>query len=277
LNEDRVIFERSPNSADGCLSPPFDGVDFWYVHADAMTPNEALERFEHCLSTDEKDTHDRFVFESDRHSYLLSHVLVRLALSHYLSLPPKCWTFRRGLHGKPSLSGPTEIPMKFNLSHTTGVAVCGVTVGREVGVDVEALPARANMREVAARFFSKPEVELVQKLTPEESDQRSLELWTLKESFVKALGLGLSLEPNLFGFAFDSGGTPRLEFTTGVGEPLQDWRFARLTLRSSYTAAIALQDARSLNLVLHAIELVPPNLSPRIRPLTPNSHNYWTL
>ena len=260
-----------------CLRLPVDGVDFWYIHTDAISPGEALERFQHYLSTDEKDAHHKFVFEVDRHSYLLSHVLVRLAISHYLGLPPESWTFRRGPHGKPSLSGPTEVPLKFNLSHSTGVAVCGVTMDQELGVDVEALPARQSIHEIAARFFSKQEVEMLQKLTPEESDKTALELWTLKESFVKALGLGLSLEPHRFGFILESHAAPRLEFTIGVGEPVQDWQFARLALRSSHTAAIALKSPRSPHLVHQAIELVPTSLSLRIRPLAPNSRHYWTL
>jgi len=273
----RVTFERSPSSADYRLNLPFDGVDFWYVHTDAITPDEALERFYHCLSDDEKDRHNRFVFEADRHSYLLSHVLLRLAVSHYLGLPPQSCTFQSGPYGKPSLSGPSEIPLKFNLSHTTGVAVCGVTLRDELGVDVEALSARPSIREVAARFFAKPEVEMLEKLTGEESDERALELWTLKESFVKALGVGLSLEPHLFGFAFAPGGAPYLEFTAGIGEPVQDWRFGRVNLRSSHTAAVAFHNPSSQNLLLHAIELVPPNLSLRIRRLTPNPQNYWAV
>jgi 4'-phosphopantetheinyl transferase len=144
-------------------------------------------------------------------------------------------------------------------------------------VDVEAISARPNIQEVAARFFSKPEVEMVQKLTREEADKTALELWTLKESFVKAIGVGLSIEPHLYGFAFESEGAPRLEFSAAIGEPVQDWRFGRVGLRSLHTAAIALQNPRSQSLLLHAIELVPPDLSLRIRRLIPNPQNYWTL
>lgn len=100
---------------------------------------------------------------------------------------------RKHALGKPYLEGR---PIDFNLSHTRG----GVTVllGRgELGVDVERADRRVDVERVGVRSFTHAELRWVRSGDPNE---RFIRMWTLKEAYMKARGLGLRLSPKTFSF-----------------------------------------------------------------------------
>lgn len=100
-------------------------------------------------------------------------------------------------YGKPSL---TEFPkIKYNLSHANGIAVCLIS-HRECGVDCEAVrPYRPN---VVKRAFSENEKLLIENTAENERDLLFFRLWTLKEAYVKAIGIGISYPMNTVEFSF---------------------------------------------------------------------------
>ena len=106
-----------------------------------------------------------------------------------------------GKMGKPSL---TEYPeVHYNLSHAEGIAACIVS-GRECGIDCERV--RAFRPRVVKRAFSESEKQLLEEAPQEETDLLFFRLWTLKEAYVKAIGLGLSFPLSDVGFSFSDGG-----------------------------------------------------------------------
>mgnify|MGYP002626367369 CR=1 FL=1 len=98
-----------------------------------------------------------------------------------------------GENGKPYLKDPDVF---FNLSHAGQYALCAVGPG-ELGCDIELIrPARAG---VAQRFFHPAELAFIEAAPDEtEKERRFFRLWTLKESFIKATGKGLSQPLNSF-------------------------------------------------------------------------------
>ncbi|MDE6665820.1 MAG: 4'-phosphopantetheinyl transferase superfamily protein [Ruminococcus sp.] len=104
----------------------------------------------------------------------------------------------RGEHGKPFL---TEYPdIKYNMSHADGIAVCLMT-DRECGVDCEGIrPYRPN---VVKRAFSENEKKLIENAPENERDLLFFRLWTLKEAYVKAIGIGISYPLNTVEFSFE--------------------------------------------------------------------------
>lgn len=106
-----------------------------------------------------------------------------------------------GKMGKPSL---TEYPeVHYNLSHADGIAACIVS-GRECGIDCERV--RAFRPRVVKRAFSESEKQLLEEAPQEEKDLLFFRLWTLKEAYVKAIGLGLSFPLSDVGFSFSDEG-----------------------------------------------------------------------
>lgn len=100
--------------------------------------------------------------------------------------------------GKPALAEHPEI--HFNLSHAKGISAC-ITADRECGIDCEQI--REYRPNVAKRAFSASERELLESLPEDKRDIMFTRLWTLKESYVKAIGTGISYPLDTVGFAFD--------------------------------------------------------------------------
>lgn len=104
----------------------------------------------------------------------------------------------KGELGKPSLAEHPEI--HYNLSHANGIAACMVS-DCECGIDCE------NVRDfrpnVMKRAFSDKEREMVEKAPESEKNLLFFRLWTLKEAYVKALGIGISYPMNTAEFSFD--------------------------------------------------------------------------
>jgi len=84
-------------------------------------------------------------------------------------------------------------PLSFNLSHTSGLAVCGIAAGQEVGVDVESLSPPRDLASFAGQFLSPREQREIEPLSGAARVQRLYEYWVVKEAYAKARGLGLSL------------------------------------------------------------------------------------
>lgn len=145
---------------------------------------------------------DRLVFalgEFDKTSgHETAHGLLKNCLAEYgIDLAEEgCLSFNE--HGKPSLKGHEAV--KFNLSHSKGICACIVS-GCECGVDCESV--REYRPKVAVRCFSPAEQRALDKLDGGERDLMFFRLWTLKEAYVKALGIGISYPMNKAEFWFE--------------------------------------------------------------------------
>lgn len=103
-----------------------------------------------------------------------------------------------GKYGKPSLTDYPDI--HYNLTHAGGITACYIGKS-ECGIDAERIrPYRPN---VIKRAFSEEEKTLIENAPEAERDLLFFRLWTLKESYVKALGIGVSYPMNTAEFSFD--------------------------------------------------------------------------
>ncbi|MGN0355088.1 MAG: 4'-phosphopantetheinyl transferase family protein, partial [Muricoprocola sp.] len=106
-----------------------------------------------------------------------------------MGIDKKKITFCYGSNGKPYIEGKEKL--YFNLSHSGEKMMCAVS-DREIGCDIEKIKD-CRMR-VAEHFFCESEYEWIQKQkTEEEKREMFFRFWTLKESFMKATGLGMRL------------------------------------------------------------------------------------
>lgn len=204
---------------------------FRSVHVDLLlTDNaEALakrDQYLRLLSLDEHERMARLVFERDRHRFLLTRALVRTTLSRYGAVAPADWQFLANVHGRPEiLDRPAGVPdLRFNISHTDGLIACAVTIGREVGVDVEHVGRRLT-RDVAARFFAPTEVAHLQSLPEDEQERVFFDYWTLKEAYIKARGFGLALPLGDFAFHLSADDAPAITFEPSMPDDPATWQF----------------------------------------------------
>ena len=156
----------------------------------------------HLLDAGERGRLTRFRFERDANSFASAHALARLALSEAKQhILPSAWSFRTAEFGKPELAFPSEL--RFNLSHTRGLVAAATLVGAEVGVDVEAIGTRDVAEELRERVLSPRESQALDALAHDRQAERFFSIWSLKESYIKARGLGLRLPLKEISFAFN--------------------------------------------------------------------------
>jgi len=120
-----------------------------------------------------------------------AHARVRSVLASYVGAKPEALTFVHGLHGKPEIESAGRL--RFNVSRSGSVGVLAVTWGRDVGVDVEQIDARRAVGPIADMLFDADEAAELRSLPEARRVRRFFELWTRKEAYAKALGVGLSV------------------------------------------------------------------------------------
>ena len=199
----------------------------------------ALEaRLLSLLSTDEQQRYARFRYDRDRRLFLVAHALLRTTLSEFGCLQPEAWRFRTNEHGKPFLD-PEEgdPPLRFNLTHAAGLAACVVCRGTEVGVDTEHL-GRVTDPGLAGRFFAPSEQAQLVGLDGEDHRRAFFDIWTLKESYVKARGIGVSLPLRSFAFTLPADDRDPIGFSPPPDDPDDGWRFFRFRPTTGHTLAV---------------------------------------
>ena len=147
-----------------------------------------LPLFEPLLSDAERMRASRFVFESDKNTYVLSHTVLRILLSNELQRAPEAITLSEGPFRKPELPGRKP---HFNLSHSRGAFSILISPLCEGGIDMEPLERSLDFRAIVRNFFSPLEKDYI--FSSEESaTERFFELWTRKEALLKAMGTGIA-------------------------------------------------------------------------------------
>lgn len=222
---------------------PLDSSDvhIWYRATDASV-RSALS----LLSVDELARHDRFVSARDRRDFAAAHALTRGVLSLYEDVAATAWTFQATPEGKPflppSLAGSP--PLAFNLSHTHGLVACAVARGVDVGLDVELIDRAVDERRISMRYFTQGENASIHACPEGERPARFIELWTLKEAYIKAVGRGLAHPLDAFGFALEGAGD--LVFDPPPGESADEWTFALFVPAPRARMAVAIRGGRSV-------------------------------
>ncbi|MEA1674897.1 4'-phosphopantetheinyl transferase family protein [Nitrospirillum sp. BR 11163] len=179
----------------------------------------------------------RFVFEANRREYVAAHGLARLWLGRVLGRSPAALAFTLLTpQGKPGL---VDAPagLDFNLSHTDGLVACAMTLeaGTRVGVDVERGDRRIGV-EVATAMFAAEELAWLDARPTGRSGPDLVTFWTLKEAYIKALGLGLSLPTDSFAIAPDGPILVRHDGALPAGRECRLWT---RDLPSGHKAAVA--------------------------------------
>jgi 4'-phosphopantetheinyl transferase len=169
-------------------------------------------------------------------------VLLRSILSLYAGLEPEAWRFDANPWGRPSIANPgAPSGLFFNLSHKPGFVACLVGLGRDLGVDVEDLSVnRPHLSQIAERYFSPSEAAGLRALPAEHQTQRFYELWTLKEAYIKARGMGLSLGLSRFSFSVEED-TASVRFDPGFDDDPGTWDFRLFRQRSPHLISTAVR------------------------------------
>jgi len=187
------IFVPEPvNAAPRALPPVAAGVTLWWCGLERTA--EDLAEVAALLSPAELARAGRFGTAALRERWMAGRAALRTVLGRTLGIDPADVALRRGVRGRPELTGAAA-RVDFNVSHTRGVAL--VAIARElpgqarVGVDIEHRDREVGADRLARKFLTAAEQATLADLPPDLGRQRFLRYWTCKEAMSKATGDGL--------------------------------------------------------------------------------------
>jgi len=216
-------------------------------------PKEPAQADLNLLDADELKQTARYHFGRDQVRYSLCHANMRRILASYLQKPPESLIFREAEGGKPELVlTPSDLPLRFNLSHSKSLALLAVTLGAEVGVDVE--DVRPIERDVAKRFFSTAEIASMSPLDGEEWLDAFYRCWTRKEAILKVEGLGLRIPLDSFDVSVLPGQPAALLAARPEAKLTAHWQLHALYPAEGVMAAVAVRDT-SARIVTYSFSL----------------------
>jgi 4'-phosphopantetheinyl transferase len=154
---------------------------------------------------------------------MIGRGMARTMLAEVSGIAPADWRFSEGAHGRPEIASP-DTPFRFNLAHSHGMIACAVAKHRDVGVDVEFLDRPDSSHDVAKRVCSEDELADIEAAPEAGRKERFLVYWTLKEAYLKARGLGISV--HLADVAFTvNGGDPKFVPGRSLADADTRWMF----------------------------------------------------
>jgi 4'-phosphopantetheinyl transferase len=242
----------SAQQVDGLLHA--GEIHVWSVSVAEWLPY--LEMLGELLNREEHERAARFRFERDWRRYILCRGLLRTLLADYLSREPGDIEFRSGAHEKPELAGDALPRLEFNLSHSDEAALFALAAGKRVGVDIERVRSGVDVDGIAQQVLTPAEIEKLSAAAATQKEDLFYAMWTQKEAYIKAIGLGLSapvrqitVGEGVLDAGNDSGGW----MIEGSGAR---WSLLRLDAPAGYQAALSVEGT------IHRDQL-------QVRPLAP--------
>jgi 4'-phosphopantetheinyl transferase len=170
------------------------------VYATRINTDDSLENYSFLLpfiNERKRNLIQKYHNIKDKLRAFKGEYLVRQVIQDTLKIPYSEVRFEYMSAGKPYLPGYDSF--HFNISHSGDMIVLAVH-SKPVGIDVEEIQP-INDLELSS-YFSLCEIDKLLSQKPEAHEAYFYELWTMKESFIKAIGAGLTIEPNTFSLTF---------------------------------------------------------------------------
>lgn len=174
------------------------------IYENVLTPSEINS----ILSSQEILKGEAFKDETQKKRYYLTRFYLRLILSQYLKCFPQELTFEPGFNGKPFLSNilyNNHHNLYFNVSHSENIVVIAVSLNLDIGVDIEHINFDLDWEEISAITLSKNEQKNLSTLQEKKGQLKEFyKIWTCKEAFLKATGIGLFYPPSKLEIIFSN-------------------------------------------------------------------------
>lgn len=197
------------------------------------------------LTPDEQTRAREYAHEPSRHRFVSTRLALRELLGRYLQVAPSEVALEIPPNGKPQLVGSmNSIGLRFNVAHSGDLALIGISLGHEIGVDIEQRRHVENAAQIASRYFHSQEIAAICSATPSTQSDEFLLAWTAKEAVLKSLGKGISNSLSEFAAAPDKHAAATLIEVPHRenAEPGRCW-VRRLELGGQYFGAVAVVGA----------------------------------
>ncbi len=203
---------------------------------------ERMQALEQTLAGDEHLRARKFRFQKDRDHFVAARGQLRAILGRYLNKDARALRFSYNQYGKPALAGDSgSSPLFFNTTHSHEMALIAVTRAGEIGVDLEFIKSNVESLQIAQRFFSANEVTMLSAVPEQLQHEAFYNCWTRKEAYIKARGMGLSLDLHLFDVSLTPGMPPAILDSREADHDITRWSLYDLPAGAGYKAALAVE------------------------------------
>jgi 4'-phosphopantetheinyl transferase len=196
-------------------------VELWWAKVSDVSAR--LETLEAALPSAERRRAERFRVAGARARFVVGRTLLRRIVGRALAVEPRRLIFELEEHGRPVLADPSlAAAIDFNLSHSDDTIVLAVSPV-PVGVDVEAIREVVLAERLARRFFAPDERDAVLGAEAAARARTFLRIWTQKEAWLKATGMGIGMALRAVEVEPDLDRPPRLVAVDGDPDEARGW------------------------------------------------------
>ncbi|MGD8123098.1 4'-phosphopantetheinyl transferase family protein [Vibrio sp. TRT 2004] len=231
-------------------------IDIWVARPTQIKGCNLVSEYLKILTDQEIEQIQRFSSETQRHTALITRVFIRVLLSKYLGITPESVFFRTGCKGKPEIS-KIQTPIRFNLSHTYDFIVCAVTLVNDIGVDVEYTQREIQIDNFSKHFFCDSERARLLTLPLMQRRETFFELWTLKESYLKACGEGVGEALSHFTFNLEDKAHIEIIFNSMRKDDPKNWQSWLFSGSPSHRIAVSIRSPKTEEYQIRQFQMVP--------------------
>lgn len=246
-----VSIFKGLHSNDGSYQLSAQELHIFYLDIRRFTTEHYAES-QSIMSNEERTQAQKIV--NGRELYVASRWLLRSVLSRFFGILPAEIEFLHTAKGKPYLH---QKGISFSLSHSGHLAVLAVGQIEFIGVDIEVakLTDSQDLKNIAKDYYHSDEYASLQALTEAEQVDHFYRLWTLKESFFKALGIGIGEVMGSLVINFE-GDRINCWIAGGLGENITEWQFNEWLLDKQIYCALAYKSQSPVNVLWY--DAIPP-------------------
>jgi 4'-phosphopantetheinyl transferase len=195
------------------------------------------------LSEDEIGRADQFRLAEPARRFVATRAALRVVLGQYLCMLPHEIQFSVDANKKPRLAVVhSDSDLRFNVSHSGASGILAVTLGNEIGVDIERLREIKYADQIARRYFHSSEIAAICSSALANRDSTFLRCWTAKEAVVKAIGTGIT--DTLDSFEVPTAAAFDCQVDLGQANNKGHCWLTRLVPHRDYVAAVAVLNSR---------------------------------
>ncbi|MEH6824415.1 MAG: 4'-phosphopantetheinyl transferase superfamily protein [Motiliproteus sp.] len=217
------------------------------ISIDLESADERLIPFQCILSLEERGRAETIRDAQQRRHWIKARAMLRMLLAQQCGHCAEELRFCLNDWGKPSIAIPctpssyihSPYP-HFNFSHSGKTAVLAMTSMGPLGVDVERIKASTDIDIVARRYFSSTEQQAFNSLPQSQRLRGFYQIWTRKEAYLKAVGVGLSGDLASFDVSQADTGCNLLLAVNGSSQTARHWTLADIEFDNGYVGAVAI-------------------------------------
>jgi len=234
---ERCVYAQAP--LDEFTYAPEDlskEIHLWVLNL--KQPYYTFQNLKKLLNEEEKFKLNRYIFNSDKKRYVVSHGFLKKIIGKYLDINPNDVSFRISSLGKPRLDETLKpINFEFSMAHSHELAIYALTKGRRVGVDIEYIHRKIDHMKIASKFFTKKERGILKTLPEHQRKKAFYNCWTRKEAFIKTFDEKL-LDFQEFEVTIIPGEAPQIINIEGYPMESTHWYMISFSPAESYVGAL---------------------------------------